>query len=228
MKTLEAGAHPHDRAASSERRLRLIGVLGIALAAGHVGFLVRRDLRPLSAFSTLGVVVVAAVTLVIAFRPPTRRKFAMLVPILAAALVVPLSRPIMDISERLRPTASALSPHGEYGISLIERPSLLDRNFTVELANITTGERRVIFESPDEGRPIGTERFVWSADGSRFLLLGRHFFVTDGILGNGEQAYLMVDVPTGRVWCNASQQHDYPNFGLRELQTIEWMGLVPD
>jgi hypothetical protein len=110
---------------------------------------------------------------------------------------------------------------------LVERPGF-DRNFELRLTQVRTGEARTVFQSPDEGRPSGSERIVWSADGSRFLLLGRHFFVTERAkLAGGEQAYLMMDVRSGQQWCNASQQPRLPGFGVDELRAVKWLGWAP-
>jgi hypothetical protein len=56
-------------------------------------------------------------------------------------------------------------------VILVERPTFIARNFEVWLENIDSGRERTVFRSPDAGRPVGSERIVWSVDGSRFLLL---------------------------------------------------------
>jgi hypothetical protein len=82
----------------------------------------------------------------------------------------------------------------------------IDRNFAVTLTDLSSGSVSTIFVSPDEGRPPGTERFVWSSNGDYFALLGRHFFEDKAFqLSNGEYFYLLYHIPTGRMWCNASQ-----------------------
>lgn len=127
-------------------------------------------------------------------------------------------------------TVSSLSPDDSLRVSVVERTGFLriDRNFDVWLEKVTSGQSRIVFRSPDEGKPIGSERVVWSADGSRFLLLGRHFDITDrGKLSTGEQAYLMMDVQTGQLWCNASQQAHYPGFGVQDLRPVKWLEWAP-
>jgi hypothetical protein len=125
-------------------------------------------------------------------------------------------------------TVTSFSPDDALRVVVVERPGYIDRNFEVRLEDTATGQTRTVFQSPDEGRPIGSERVVWSADGSRFLLLGRHFFVTErGKLSTGEQAYLMMDVRTGQVWCNASQQSQHVGFGVEALRTVRWVGWPP-
>lgn len=126
------------------------------------------------------------------------------------------------------PTASALSPDSTLRVDVVEVAAFIDRNFEIELTEVATGRSEIVFRSPDEGKPIGTERVVWSSDGSRFLLLGRNFFVTsEGSLEGGLQAYLMMDVRTGRIWCNARQASDYPRFGVEELRSVEWSAWTP-
>jgi hypothetical protein len=88
---------------------------------------------------------------------------------------------------------------------------------------------RTVFRSPDEGRPIGSERIVWSVDGSRFLVLGRHFYGSDAArFPSGEQAYFLMDLPTGKVWCNAGQQTEYPGFGMDVIEEMKWVGWSPE
>ncbi len=116
-----------------------------------------------------------------------------------------LSRPRMDV------TTSSVSPDGRYRVSLIETsPDLsVDRNFALTLTDLKTGAVSRIFESPDEGRPPGTERFVWSAGGDAFALFGRHFVADkEFVLASGECFYLLYHVPTAKLWCNASQSHE--------------------
>ena len=38
----------------------------------------------------------------------------------------------------------------------------------------------------------------------------------------GEQLYLMYDLSTEELWCNARQQSQYPAFGAKELAEVEW------
>jgi hypothetical protein len=102
-----------------------------------------------------------------------------------------------------RTTTTRLSPDETLRASLSEPPGL-DRNFMVRIENLVTGASRTIFRSPDEGGPSGTERLIWSKDGTKLLLVGRHFFVKDDLfLDNGDQLYFLYDVPTGRGWWNS-------------------------
>ena len=86
-------------------------------------------------------------------------------------------------------TVTSLSPNENYRVTLVERRLDIDRNFELKLENLASHTITTVFHSPDEGRPIGSERIVWSVDDSRFLLLGRHFYATDASqLPSGEQA----------------------------------------
>lgn len=112
-------------------------------------------------------------------------------------------------------TTQSLSPDEAYRVHLVEsRPNLplkLDRNFRVVLASLDKDDkheitRETVFTSPDEGRPIGSERFIWSKDSEYVLLVGKRFLVaTDLPLGHGEQAYFLYHLPSKRSWTNAKQ-----------------------
>ncbi len=79
------------------------------------------------------------------------------------------------------------------------------------------GASRTVFTSPDEPPSgIGQERFLWSKDGTRLLLVGKRFWVRDEAKpADGECLYFLYDVPSGRVWCNSDKQG--PPFGTAEL-----------
>jgi hypothetical protein len=120
-------------------------------------------------------------------------------------------------------TTTRLSPDELLRAVLVEYPypGFIDRNFQVRIEEVK-GASRTIFRSPDEGRPTGSERFLWSRDGSRLVLLGKHFYVTEGVrLQNGEFLYLLYDFPTGRLWCNADQSRA-PRFGESELRGYDF------
>jgi len=125
-------------------------------------------------------------------------------------------------------TVTSLSPDDQWRVALVERRHDIDRNFDLRLEAVETGRTRIIFRSPDEGRPISSERFVWSQDGTRFLLLGRHFYQCDSAKSpSGEQAYLMMDLSTDEIWCNAGQQSRFPKFGPEEIRAINWIDWTP-
>lgn len=111
-------------------------------------------------------------------------------------------------------TSQSLSPDERYRVYLVEsKPNLplrIDRNVKLYLATLDDYkheiERADLFVSPDEGRPIGSERFLWSRDSAYLLLVGKHFFVaTDLPIADGEQAYFLYHVPSKRSWCNSRQ-----------------------
>ena len=66
------------------------------------------------------------------------------------------------------------------------------------------GNKTRIFQSPDEGLP-GTERIIWRRDHSQFVIVGRNFFVDERPRIPMDVLYLLYDIPTGKVWCNAAQ-----------------------
>jgi hypothetical protein len=120
---------------------------------------------------------------------------------------------------------SSSSPDGAYRVEMVEYVGRLDRNFYLRLHRMADKSVSTLFESPDEGRPVGIERIVWSRDSWQFVLLGCHFFVTDTAqLTNGEAAYLLYDVKSGKLRCNAVQQSQYPKFSREDLKGIDWNG----
>ncbi len=117
------------------------------------------------------------------------------------------------------------SPDGAFRVELVEYTGRFDRNFYLRLQRVADRATTNIFDSPDEGRPVGTERIIWSRDSSRFLLLGKHFFVEAmAQLTNGEALYLLYDVRSGLLRCNATQRHGCTNIPPTELKGIEWTG----
>jgi hypothetical protein len=102
-----------------------------------------------------------------------------------------------------RITVARLSPDETFRASLSERTGT-GRLFDVRIENLITRKTITVFRSPDEGGPYGSERLIWSKDGTKLLLVGRHFFVKEDLfLDNGDQLYFLYEVPTGRSWCNA-------------------------
>jgi len=90
---------------------------------------------------------------------------------------------------------------------MVEYPSRLDRNFYLRLRHVTWKTNAIIFDSPDEGLPVGKDRIVWSRDNSRMVLIGRHFFVGDAArLTNGEAIYLLYDIKSGNIRCNTKAE----------------------
>ncbi len=149
--------------------------------------------------------------------------------ILAVVAVVAILSYAVGYSLRAisRTTVTSLSPYGTSRVSLVEvSPSwAIDRNFQLRIESMSTGEIRTVFHSPDEGRPIGSERFLWSRDGTTFLLVGRHFYVKDDLrIATGEQAYFLYEIPTGRGWCSADQPAGYPLLTAEILSRVAFPG----
>jgi hypothetical protein len=123
-----------------------------------------------------------------------------------------------------RTTLTRLSPDETLRASLVERefPSI-DRNFQIRLENLVKGETTTIFRSPDEGRPYGTERLIWSKDGKWLLLVGRHCFVKDDLfLDNGDQLYFLYQVPSGKFWLNSAERPDLPALKAEMVEGVEF------
>jgi hypothetical protein len=108
-----------------------------------------------------------------------------------------------------RVTLVSPSPDDKTRVRRVELPHLIDRNFELRIENVDApGNVRAVFRSPDEGRPEGSERVLWSGDGRKFILLGRHFYVeSSAALPSGEQLYLLFDLDTGELRCNATQSN---------------------
>lgn len=133
-------------------------------------------------------------------------------------------------------STASVAPDASSRIAIFERQRRLgriDRNFDIQLTPLAMSrldEPVVIFRSPDEGFPIGTERFVWSSDSDWALLVGQHFSVVpEAPRGeNGEAAYALIQVSTKAVWCNASQASG-PRFDVDRLRAagIFWPAASP-
>lgn len=115
-------------------------------------------------------------------------------------------------------TTSLPSPDRRWRAILVDHPYRvsIDRNFHVCIED-PDGVSRTVFTSPDETPlGIGSERFLWSNDSRRLLLVGRRFYLRQGVqLTTGESLYLLYDLPSGKTWCNSDQQG--PPFGPEEL-----------
>lgn len=115
-----------------------------------------------------------------------------------------------------KPALVSVSPDETKTVSLFELDRF-DQNFELQLKTTTT---ETIFKSPDEGRPVGTEKIVWSDSSRYFLLIGKHFHLSsdwvNAKLPSGEMLYLLYDTQTRELWCNA-EQHQGPRFSLADL-----------
>ncbi|MCA9067650.1 MAG: hypothetical protein KDA84_01920 [Planctomycetaceae bacterium] len=145
------------------------------------------------------------------------------------ALMMGLGAFLVFVSQLIRGDVilTSLSPNDSWRVTLHEYAHL-DRNLRIVLEDLETGEVRTVFFFFYEGRPSGSEKIVWSKDGTKFLLLGRHFIVDEQAeLSTGEQAYLLMDVAADEIWCNARQEDRYPRFDVSTLQTISWEEWLP-
>jgi hypothetical protein len=126
-------------------------------------------------------------------------------------------------------TVSRLSPDETILARLIEASATrsLVRHFKVRLQALRSDSRGFdnIFRSSeggDAGQP-GTERLIWSKDGTKLLLVGRHFFVKDDLfLDNGDQAFFLYDVPTRRGWCNSEAPAGLPALTPQMIEGVEF------
>ncbi len=129
-------------------------------------------------------------------------------------------------ASREQVTTCRLSPDETLRVWLVEKHMgfRLDRNFAIRLENLSNGETVALLPgSPDEGTPEGTERFLWSKDGTKVLLIGRHFFVReDLLLNNGDQAYFLHDVRSGRSWINAAYTDRFPPLTANLITGVEF------
>ncbi|MEO1764357.1 MAG: hypothetical protein AAFR83_20900 [Cyanobacteria bacterium J06629_18] len=103
-------------------------------------------------------------------------------------------------------TLISLSPDDKNRVLLVEPPNFIDRNFEVRLQRKRKKGFTKIFRSPDVSKPAGSERIIWSADGCRFGLFGRHFtstkFLQDFTLENGNILYLVYDLNREKAYCH--------------------------
>ena len=120
----------------------------------------------------------------------------------------------LEWGERI--TLISVSPNDSVRVLLVER-SFIDRNFELRVQKRETAWK-TIFKSPDEGKPAGSERIVWSSDSSQFVLIGRHFiskeFSNNFKLQNGEILYLLYDLKENRLYCH---WFDVPRFNCLPL-----------
>ena len=115
-------------------------------------------------------------------------------------------------------TATSVSPDMKTRIDLVEIPERFDRNFNLVVREYPDMNPRIIFQSPDEGRPAGSERFVWSSTGHRVLLLGKHFFVpAEDIRANKYD--LSINRYSETVY--EEEEYDPPKEILARMMTLE-------
>jgi len=125
------------------------------------------------------------------------------------------------IRQEDEPSLISQSEDKAYRVTIVEHLGRMDRNFAIWVERMRDGYTTNIFESPDEGRPIGTERIIWNREHTQFVLVGREFFVENGPRIQIETPYLLYDLPSGKLWCNAAQR-SAPRFTLDNL--TNWTG----
>lgn len=121
-------------------------------------------------------------------------------------------------------TLTRLSPDETRRASLVESEWLIhERNFQVCLEDLVDGTSTILLHSPDEGRPYGSERLVWSKDGKWLLLVGRHFFVKhDFFLDNGDQVYFLYHLPSKKGWINSDGSAEWSALAPATFEGIEF------
>lgn len=104
------------------------------------------------------------------------------------------------------------SPNGRHRV-VVEEPSFrfLDRNFRLVLTTGPTGAPTPICQSSDQSPLIRKERFVWSPDSRYLALVGDRYFVVDGsAFNNCESLFLVYDLDSNTVYCNADNDGRFP------------------
>jgi hypothetical protein len=118
------------------------------------------------------------------------------------------------------------SPNGRYRIAVYEMHAGIDRNFDVTLLNRQNGEKQTIYVSNDQPPSIQRERLVWSRDSTKVVLLGDRYWVDSGSeLPSGEIVFLMYDLPTQQLYCNADYENDRER--IPAAKVIEIFGEEP-
>ena len=125
--------------------------------------------------------------------------------------------------DRTHVSLSSTSPNGSNQVEIVELKRFADRNFVLRLHR--GGTQTNMFYSPDEG-PAGTERILWSKDSAWMLLIGRNFVVEEQAkLPDGQQLYLLCDINSGDMRCNASQSQ-HRRFAITDVAAFSWEGSI--
>lgn len=140
---------------------------------------------------------------------------------------------LASCSKQPAPTTSSTSPDGRFRLELVEiarRGIPADRNFDIVLIDLAADDaRQILFSSPDEGHPVGTEAFIWNQASTVALLAGRHFYLDErhAIKGrDGRTAYLLLDLESMKIRCNASQV-ELDRFSETDLEAAGFGGWLP-
>ena len=126
-----------------------------------------------------------------------------------------------------RVTTSRLSPDETLRVRLVELgPDGESRAIAICLERLSPppgAEVKLFDGSVDAGPLAGTERFVWSRDGSKVLLVGRHFFVRDDLmLANGDQMFFLYDFKSSQSYLNAADGGRLPHLTADQIAGIEF------
>ena len=122
-------------------------------------------------------------------------------------------------------TTSRLSPDETMRARLLELAPLDPmRPIAVRLDRIASRDAVTLLSwQTDVGPVAGTERFVWSRDGGKVLLVGRHFFVRDDLmLAGGDQLYLLHDLKSGQTWLNSANDDSFPRLTADLIAGVEF------
>ena len=124
-----------------------------------------------------------------------------------------------------RTTITRLSPDEKARASLAGTawPSQPYRMVQIQLEAPLGSDPRTLFTSGEQGLPAGTERLIWSRDGTWLLVVGRHFFVhADLFLDNGDQLFFLHHLPSGRSWSNETGEKNIPLLTAEQVRGVEW------
>jgi hypothetical protein len=114
-----------------------------------------------------------------------------------------------------------ISPDGRFRISVDERRAGIDRNFLVLLTDLSTNRTMTIYKSNDQVSSINRERFVWSADSSKVVLVGDKYWVDPGSeLEGGDVVFLMFDLASRKLYCNADYGNELPRIPAADVVQI--------
>jgi hypothetical protein len=132
---------------------------------------------------------------------------------------------------------TSISPNKTWQIkTTIYSSGIPDTYFIVELKNLITGEKKSIFQSPDESRDL-TMRVIWAKDSTKFLIVGKGlYFIGKHAeyknfqlfedkklrLKTGEGLYLLYDLKSNKVFCNCSDEKSAGSFDFDDLSKDEF------
>lgn len=122
-----------------------------------------------------------------------------------------------------RVTTSVLSPDTRLLAQLVDRRVTFgDRNFNIYLKDNSKwfGERKQIFRSGDEDFP-DIERFIWSKDSTKLLLV-RSSRQNFNPIKSGGGLYFLYDLNSSKAYCNWRCGRGFELFTFDDLRNIEF------